>query len=128
MWMQKSKSDGSNFGMTIDLTNMHYISRNRPSLILHLMTGYQSLHIGHSWKKTIEELQSILSFPLQLPACVPTLPEYIQTWKFTAFNSIFYHEFKSGKVKKHNAWDEQPNIDLAMKRVLYMYNLLLTIS
>ena len=28
---------------------------------------------------------------------------------------------------QHNAWDEQPNIDLAMKRVLYMYNLIFTI-
>jgi hypothetical protein len=54
---------------------------------------------------------------------VPTLSEYIQSWKFAAFNSIFYREFKSGKVKKHNAWDEQPNIDLAMKRVLYRCNL-----
>ena len=51
-------------------------------------------------KKAIEELQSIISSPLQLPADVPTLSEYIQTWKFAAFNSIFYREFKSGKVKK----------------------------
>jgi hypothetical protein len=79
-------------------------------------------------KKAIEELQSIISSPLQLPADVPTLSEYIQTWKFAAFNSIFYREFKSGKVKKHNVWDEQPNIDLAMKRVLYRYNLFFTIS
>jgi hypothetical protein len=90
------------------------------------MIGYQSLHIGHSWKKkAIEELQSILSFPLQLPVDVPTLSEYIQTWKFAAFNSIFYREFQSGKVNKHNGWDEQPNIDLAMKNVLYKYNLIL---
>jgi hypothetical protein len=114
--------------MVIDLTKMLCISRNCPSLILHLMIGYQSLHIGHSWKKTIEELQSIISSPLQLPTCVLTLSEYIQTWKFTAFNSIFYRKFKSGKVKEHNDWNEQPNIDLAMKRVLYMYNLLFIIS
>jgi hypothetical protein len=79
-------------------------------------------------KKAMEEFESILSSSLQLPADVPTLSEYIQTWKFAAFNSIFYREFKSGKVKKHNAWDEQPNIDLAMKRVLYRYNLLFIIS
>ena len=48
MWMQKSKSKGSSFGMAIDLTKMHCISRNRPSLIVHLMIGYQQLHIGHS--------------------------------------------------------------------------------
>jgi hypothetical protein len=59
--------------------------------------------------------------------CVPTLSEYIQTWKFAAFNSIFYREFKRGKVNKHNTWDEQPNIDLAMKRVPYRYNLLFII-
>jgi hypothetical protein len=89
------------------------------------MIGYKSLRIGHSWKKkTIEELQSIFSSPIQLPAYVPTLSEYIQTWKFGDFNSMFYREFQSGNVKKHNGWDEQPNIDLAMKRVLYMYNLL----
>jgi hypothetical protein len=52
-------------------------------------------------KKAIEELESILSSPLQLPAHVPTLSEYIQTWKFVAFNSIFYREFKSGKVKRN---------------------------
>ena len=128
MWMQKSKSDGSNFGMAIDMTKMHYISRNLSSLILHLMIGYQSLHIGHSWKKKcIEELDSILPSPLQLPSDVPTLSKYIQTWKFAAFNSIFYREFKSGKVKKKNAWDEQSNIDLAMKRVLYKYNIIFTI-
>jgi len=75
--------------------------------------------------KAIEELQSIISSPLQLHADVPTLSEYIQTWKFAAFNSIFYREFQSGKVKKHNSWNEQPNIDLAMKRVLYRYNLIL---
>ena len=78
-------------------------------------------------KKTIEELQNILSSPLQLFAYVPTLFEYIQTWKVAAFNSIFYSEFKSEKVKKHNAWDEQPNIDLAMKHILHMYNLFCTI-
>ena len=78
-------------------------------------------------KKSIEELDSIISSPLQLPSDVPTLSEYIQTWKFAVFNSIFYREFKSGKVKENNAWDEQPNIDLAMKRVLYMYNLIFTI-
>ena len=61
-----------------------------------------------------------------MPADVPTLSKYIQTRKFKAFNSIFYREFKSGKVKKHNVWDEQPNIDLAMKCVLYMYNLIFT--
>jgi hypothetical protein len=76
-------------------------------------------------KKTIEELGSIISSPLQLPAYVLTLSEYIQTWKFAAFNSIFYREFQSGKVRKHNGWDEQLNIDLAMKRILYRYNLLL---
>ena len=75
----------------------------------------------------IKELHNILSSPLQLPADVPTLSEYIQIWKFAAFNSIFYREFKSGKVKKHNTWDEQPNIDLAMKRVLYLYNLIFNI-
>jgi hypothetical protein len=84
--------------------------------------------LGTVGKKTMEEFESILSSSLQLPADVPTLSEYIQTWKFAAFNSIFYREFKSGKVKKHNAWDEQPNIDLAMKRVLYRYNLLFIIS
>ena len=89
------------------------------------MIGYQSPHIEHSWKKSIEELHSILSSLLQLPTYLPTLSEYIQTWKFAAFNSIFYREFQSGKVKKHNGWDEQPNIDLAMKRVLYRYNLIL---
>ena len=51
-------------------------------------------------KIAIEELQSILSSPLELPADVPTLSEYIQTWKFAAFNSILYRELKSGKVKK----------------------------
>jgi hypothetical protein len=76
-------------------------------------------------KKAIEELQSILPSSLQLPADVPTLSEYIQTWKFAAFTSIFYREFQSGKVKKHNGWDKQPNIDIAMKRVLYRYNLIL---
>ena len=49
-------------------------------LILHLMIGYQSLHIGFSWqKKPIKELHSILSPPLHLPTDVPTLSEYIQT-------------------------------------------------
>ena len=71
-------------------------------------------------KKAIEELQSIISSPLQLPADVPTLSEYIQTWKFAAFNLIFYCEFKSGKAKIYNAWDEELNIDLAIKCVLYM--------
>jgi hypothetical protein len=66
---------------------MHCISRNRYSLILYLIIGYQSLHIGHSWKKkSIEELHGILSCPFQLPADVPTLSEYIQTSKFAAFN------------------------------------------
>ena len=77
--------------------------------------------------KSIEELHSILSFPLQLLANVPALSEYVQTWKFAAFNSIFYVEFKSGKVKKHIAWDEQPNIDFAMKRALYRYHMIFTI-
>ena len=49
IWMQKSKLDGSNFGLEIGLTKMLYMSRNRPTLILHLMIDYQSLHIGHSW-------------------------------------------------------------------------------
>ena len=75
----------------------------------------------------IEKLHSILLSALQLPADVPTLSEYIQFWKFATFNSIFYREFKSRKVKKYNAWDEQPNIDLAMKRVLYKYNLIFII-
>jgi hypothetical protein len=65
--------------------------------------------------------------PLQLPTDVPTLSEYTQTWKFAAFNSIFHREFRSRKVKKYNAWDEQLNIDVAMKRVLYMCNLFYTI-
>ena len=128
MWMQKSKLDGSNFGMAIGLTKMHYISQNLLSLILHLMIGYQSLHIRYSWKKNL--LRSFIVFfssSLQLPSNVPILFEYIQTWKFAAFNSIFYRKFKSGKVKKHNVWDEQPNIDFTMKRVLYMYNLIFTI-
>jgi hypothetical protein len=108
---------------------MHYISWNRPSLILHLMIGYQILHIGHNWeKKTIEELQSILSSSLQLLTDVPTLSEYIQTLKFAAkFHSICYCEFKSGKVKKYNAWNKQHDIDLVMKRALYMCNLLFII-
>ena len=59
MWMPKTKPNGLNFGMAIDSTKMHCISQNCPSLILHLMIGYQSMHIGHIWKKTIEELQSI---------------------------------------------------------------------
>ena len=75
-------------------------------------------------KKAIEELHNIVSSPLQLPTDVPTLSQYIQTWKFAAFHSIFFREFKSGKVKKHNSWDDQPNIDFAMKRVLYRYILL----
>ena len=83
--------------------------------------------LGTVGKKCIEELDSILSSPLQLPSDVPTLSVYIQTWKFVAFNSIFYREFKSGMVKKKNAWDEQPNIDLTMKHVLYKYNLIFTI-
>ena len=78
-------------------------------------------------KNCIEDLDSILSSPVQLPSDVPTLSRYIQTWKFASLNSIFYREFKTGKVKNNNAWDEQPNIDLAMKRVLYMYNLIFTI-
>ena len=32
-----------------------------------------------------------------------------------------------GKVKKYNAWDKQPNINLAIERVLYRYNLIFTI-
>ena len=87
----------------------------------------KSTYWGQLEKKSIEELHSILSSSLQLPAGVPTFSEYIQTLKFAAFNSIFFHEFKSGKVKKHNAWDEQPNIDSAMKRILYRYNLIFTI-
>ena len=64
MWMQKSKSDGSNLGMAIGLTKMHYIFHNLPSLILHLMIGYQSLHIGHSWKKKILLKSFIIFFHL----------------------------------------------------------------
>ena len=76
--MPKSKYDGSNFGMAISLTNKHFSSRNRPSLILHLTIGYQSLYTGHSWKKIIiDELHGILSFLLRLPADVPILSEYI---------------------------------------------------
>ena len=30
------------------------------------------------------------------------------------------------KVEKYNDWDEQPNINLAMKYVLYTYNPLFT--
>ena len=58
--LQKSKSDGSNYGMAIGLTKILYISRNLPSLILHLMIGYQSLHIGHSWKTNV--LRSLIVF------------------------------------------------------------------
>jgi hypothetical protein len=92
---------------------------------LHFPKSPLSAYWAQLERNAIEEFQSIFSSPLQLPADVPTLFEYIQTWKFAAFNSIFYREFQSGKVKKHNGWDEQPNIDLVMKRVLYMYNLIL---
>jgi hypothetical protein len=51
-------------------------------------------------KKAIEELQSIISSPIQLLADVPTLSECIQIWKFAAFNSIFFHKFKNRKIKK----------------------------
>ena len=50
MWMQKSKSNGSNSRLAIDLTKKHYIFRDRPSLILHSMIGYWGLHIRYSWK------------------------------------------------------------------------------
>ena len=60
LWMQKSKSDGSNFEMRIGWTKMYYISRNLPSLILHLMIGYQSLRIGYTWK--IYLLRSFIIF------------------------------------------------------------------
>jgi hypothetical protein len=78
--------------------------------------------------ETIEELQSILSCHIYLSANVHIISEYIQTYKFAAFNAIFYREFKSEKVKKYNAWDEQSNIDLAMKQNLYNYNLFFTTS
>ena len=74
MWMQRSKSDGSNLVMAIGLKKMHYISRYRPSLILHLVIDYQSLHIGHSWK--INLLRSFivlfhLLFNCQHMCCTP---------------------------------------------------------
>jgi hypothetical protein len=87
----------------------------------------KSTYYAQLEKKTIEQFQSIISSPLQLSADVPTHSEYIQTWKLAAFNSIFNLEFKSGKLKKNNTWNEQPNIHLAMKCVLYMCNLLLII-
>ena len=73
------------------------------------------------FKKLIEEFHTIISSHLQLLVDVPTFFKYIQTWKFAIFNSIFCREFQREKIKKkkHNPWDEQPNIDLAMKRVLY---------
>ena len=83
---------------------------------------------AHMKKKPLKNFKVFFSSPLQLHADVPTLSDYLQTWKFAAFNSIFYCKFKSGKVKKHNAWDEQPNINLAMKRVLYKYNLLFILA
>ena len=120
--------------MTMNLTisftrfDKYYISRNRSFSEYALDDWLSKFTYWDQLKEiSIEKLHSIFSPSLHLVILMPTLYNYIQTWKFATFNSIFYPKFNSEKVKKHNVWDEQPNIYLAMKHVLYMYNLFFTI-
>ena len=79
--------------------------------------------------KNIKKVSRIISSPIQLPIDVLSLSKYIQIWKFVAFNSIFYCAISNGKVKEHNAWNENPILILISNMyymdTTYFFNLLL---